>query len=258
MTTRAIALAAALAASASLWAGEDIQRQQAAEHHRRGQELMRAERFELAVEEFQKAIALDPLLFMAHYNLGQAHMALKSYVSAVQAYHGAEQAILKTGSLDLEAREQRDRQNRDEIDELKSLARTLQNEAARQDARGGGGGGAVDGRVTQIEERIRMLEGMRLKGQEAVRVPAELSLALGSAYFRQNKLTEAEAAYVKAVKGDGKLGPAHNNLAVIYMLSGRFPEAKSSVEAAEKAGFHVDPRLKADLKAREAAARPQS
>jgi tetratricopeptide (TPR) repeat protein len=191
---------------------------------------------------------------MAHYNLGQSHMALKSYVSAVQAYQGAEQAILKTGSLDLIGREERDRQNRDEIDELKSLARTLQNEAARRDARGGGGGGAVDGRVTQIEERIRMLESLRLKGQEGVRIPPELNLALGSAYFRQNKLPEAEAAYVKAVKADGRLGAAHNNLAVIYMLSNRFREANASVQAAEKAGFHVDPRLKADIKSREAAA----
>jgi tetratricopeptide (TPR) repeat protein len=253
---RTIALAAALAVAAPLAvAAQDLQRQQAAEHHRRGQELMRAERFEQAVDEFRKAIALDPLLFMAHYNLGQSHMALRSYVSAVQAYLGAEQALVKMGSLDLAAREQLDRSNRDEIDELKSLARTLQNEAARQDARGGGGGGAVDGRVTQIEERIRMLEGMRLKGQEGMRIPPELSLALGSAYFRQSKLVEAEAAYVKAVRGDHKLGAAHNNLAVIYMLSGRFPEAKSSVAAAEKAGFQVDPRLKADIKAREAGAK---
>jgi hypothetical protein len=41
---------------------------------------------------------------------------------------------------------------------------------------------------------------------------------------------------------------------VIYMLSGRFPQAHASIASAEKAGFRVDPRLKADLKSREGGA----
>jgi tetratricopeptide (TPR) repeat protein len=246
----AVALAAPLAATA-----QDLKGQQAAEHHTRGQELMRAERYEQAVDEFQKAIALDPLLFMAHYSLGQSLMVLKRYVEAVLAYQGAEEAIRRMGSLGAAAREERDRANRDEINQLQSLALVLQKEAARQDSRGGGGGGAMDSRVVQIEERVRMLENMRFKGQEGLRVPAELNLALGSAYFRQNKLPEAEQSYTKAVRANAKLGAAHNNLAVIYMLSGRFPQANAAMEAAEKAGFRVDPRLKADLKTRETAAR---
>jgi tetratricopeptide (TPR) repeat protein len=251
---RTIALAVALTAPLAL-AAQDVKGQQAAEHHRRGQELMRAERYEQAAEQFQKAIALDPLLFMAHYSLGQSYMALKRYVEAVLAYQGAEEALVRMSGLDTAAQEERDRQNRDEIQELKSLVLVLGKEAARQDSRGGGGGGAVDSRIVQIEERIRMLENMRLKGQEATRVPAELHLALGSAYFRQSKMTEAEQAYVKAVKSNARLGAAHNNLAVIYMLSGRFKEANDSLGAAEKAGFRVDPRLKADLKARQTAAK---
>jgi Tfp pilus assembly protein PilF len=112
--------------------------------------------------------------------------------------------------------------------------------------------------ITKMEERLRVLESMEMRGRdEVVRVPAEIELALGSAYFRQQKLAEAEKAYAAAVKANGKLGAAHNNLAVIYMLTGRYPEAHASIAAAEAAGFLVPARLKADLKQRESAAAPE-
>ena len=46
------------------------------------------------------------------------------------------------------------------------------------------------------------------------------------------------------------LGEAHNNLAVVYMLTGRIREAEAAVEKAEAAGFRVNPQLKKDIKAR--------
>ena len=104
------------------------------------------------------------------------------------------------------------------------------------------------------EERIRMLEGSRLKGREVMRVPDEINLGLGSAYFRQNQLADAEKAYREAVAENSKMGAAHNNLAVIYMLTGRFKESHEAITAAEKAGFVVAPAFKSDLSAREKAA----
>jgi tetratricopeptide (TPR) repeat protein len=227
----------------------DVARDRAQRHLRVGQDLMRSEQYEEAAGEFRKAVELDPLLMLAHYNLGQSYMALKRYPDAVKAYQGCENAVTRLSSMDMASREERDRENRDEIQELKSLYRTLESEASRQQ-----GGEGVDHQMVKIDERIRMLEGMRLKGQEALRVPPEVYVGLGSAYFRQNNFKDAEAAYGKAVAGNNKLGAAHNNLAVIYMLSGRFPEANASIKAAEKAGFRVDPRLKADLKSREGGA----
>lgn len=227
----------------------DVDRQRAQSHLRAGQDHMRSEQYEEAAREFEKAVALDQLLVLAHYNLGQSYMALKRYPEAVTAYRGCEEAVTLVGGLDQAAREDRDRENRDEINELKSLARTLESEASRQQ----GGGQGADAQLVKIEERIRLLEDMRLKGKEATRVPPEVYVGLGSAYFRQNNLAEAESAYAKAVAGNNKLGAAHNNLAVIYMLSGRFPQAHASISAAEKSGFRVDPRLKADLKSRESA-----
>ncbi len=244
MLSTALLLAAALVSQAR--PSGDVARDRAQRHLGAGQDLMRSEQYEEAAGEFRKAIDLDPLLVLAHFNLGQSYMALKRYPDAVTAYKGCEDAVVRMSGLGLAAREDRDRENRDEINELKSLQRQLESEASRQ--------GVVDATVVKIDERIRLLESMRLKGQEAMRVPAEVYVGLGSAYFRQNKLPEAEAAYSKAVAGNNKLGAAHNNLAVIYMLSGRFPQAHASIASAEKAGFRVDPRLKADLKSREGGA----
>jgi tetratricopeptide (TPR) repeat protein len=242
-----VVLAVVLAVPLAFATPEEAARRKAVEHQRAGEQLMRTERYEQATDEFKQAIALDPLLVIAHYNLGQAYMAQKRYVEAVDAYKATEDAVLKVGSLGSKAREERERQNDDEIRELRSSIIALQSGRIKD--------AAADQMIIKIEDRIRLLEDMKGKDREVLRVPPEVHLGLGSAYFRQNKLPEAEEAYTKAVRANGKLGAAHNNLAVIYMLSGRFPQANAAVEAAEKAGFRVDPRLKADLKTRESAAR---
>ena len=41
---------------------------------------------------------------------------------------------------------------------------------------------------------------------------------------------------------------AHNNLAVVLMLTGRLEEAEREMKTAEKAGFRVSPQFKEDLK----------
>src|SRR5436189_268789 len=55
--------------------------------------------------------------------------------------------------------------------------------------------------------------------------PAFVSLALGSAYFRLGRMSEAEREYKATINTDPKAGEAHNNLAVVYMLTGRIDEA---------------------------------
>lgn len=81
-------------------------------------------------------------------------------------------------------------------------------------------------------------------------VPAFVTLSLGSAYFRMGDLAQAEKAYVESIAVDAKSGEAHNNLAVVYLQTGRLAEAERAVKAAEKAGFTVHPRLKEDIKRR--------
>lgn len=221
-----------------------MKREEAQRHFRAGEKSMQVEAFERAVREFTAAIELDPLLVLAHYNLGQAHMALKQYPEAVQAYQGCRQAIEQLSSLQQGQLMDREREVDDQIHDLQDLIRRVQRERTPDPGN----------KIMMIEARIRVLEGTRHKGSDRrASVPAELFLALGSAYFRQGAFDDAEREYRAAVKADSKLGPAHNNLAVIYMLSGRFTESRQAIKKAEQAGFAVNPNLKRDLEAREKA-----
>ncbi len=84
----------------------------------------------------------------------------------------------------------------------------------------------------------------------AFQPPAQVLLALGSAYFRNGDRDAAEAQWLAAIDANPKLGEAHNNIAVIYMQTGRFEQALQELTLAEKAGFKVNPQFKADLKER--------
>ena len=67
---------------------DEQSRRQAMELYRTGQDFMANEQFEKAAESYKAAIEKDPLLSVAHYQLGQAHMNLQRYASAVMAYQG--------------------------------------------------------------------------------------------------------------------------------------------------------------------------
>jgi tetratricopeptide (TPR) repeat protein len=215
---------------------------EARRHYKTGEELMLTESFEDAVREFQAAIELDPSFALAHYSLGQALMALKRFPAALEAYTACRDTLTRASSLDQEARAEVDKRRRDEIRELEdSLSRVREGKIK----------GATPANEVALEQRIRMLKDSDMRGAEqGVRVPAEVSLALGSAYFRLNRLENAEQEYRAAIASNNKLGAAHNNLAVIHMMSGRFAEAEQEVKLAEKSGFTVSPQFKDDLKAK--------
>ena len=61
-------------------------------------------------------------------------------------------------------------------------------------------------------------------------------------------MTDAEHEYKAALQVDPNAAEAHNNLAVVLMLTRRFDEAEAEIKAAEKAGFRVNPQLKEDLR----------
>ncbi len=73
---------------------------------------------------------------------------------------------------------------------------------------------------------------------------------LGSAYFRLQQWPDAEREFKAAIAADPKSGEAFNNLAVVYLQTGRFKEADEAVKSAEKAGYKVHPQLKQDIKAK--------
>ena len=74
-------------------------------------------------------------------------------------------------------------------------------------------------------------------------MPAYVSLALGSAYFRSGQFVDAEREYKVAIASDPRAGEAHNNLAVVFFETDRIAEAEASVKEAKKAGYKVNPQL---------------
>jgi len=213
---------------------------EAMRHLRLGQENLHAEHWDNAESEFQAALKLEASLEMAHYGLGQVYMATKRYAAAVSAYLGCRHAFIsntaRRATNDLTAQRQLDDQIRALEDEKTLLATGRVNAMLS--------GGPID-----LDRRISDLRARRFHDAKAMpETPAWISLALGSAYFRTGSLTDAEREYRETLKADAKIGEAHNNLAVVYMLTQRYGEAESEIKAAEKAGFKVNPQLKEDLK----------
>jgi tetratricopeptide (TPR) repeat protein len=220
----------------------DAKRRDAWQHYQRGKELMYEERFLEAVGEFRQAIRLDPLMTLAHYDLGQSHMALKEYDRAATAFLDCRDAYRQLSGLSRTQAAEVDQRLEEEVRELRDHIRDVQSGRIKSPH-------TEVMRVTKLEERIRELEGMRQKGVAGGEaIPAEVFLSLGSAYFRQGKLSDAEREWTTASKINPKLGEAWNNLAVAYLLTQRPREAQAAVDQAERAGFRVNPNLKADIK----------
>lgn len=212
---------------------------QAFQHYRNGQELLQDEQFEKAVTEFRAAIELDPLLTLAHYGLGQSFMALKRYASAVIAFTGCRDAYERIFALRQLDSVASDRRIDDELRELRDTVSAARGGRFKMQG--------VETQITRLEARIDDLERMRNAAVGRFFVPAELSLALGSARFRSGQLVEAEQDWLAAVAVNPRFGEAHNNLAALYLMSQRKKEAADAVRAAERARFRVNPQLKSDI-----------
>jgi tetratricopeptide (TPR) repeat protein len=241
------------AALALLWLGapagadpadglEEQQRRDALKHYRKGDEALHAEKLEEAAREFNTAIRLDPLLTVAHYGLGQSYMGLRRYPDAVKAFEGCREAFLAVSNLGLRNAAEADRRRTEAIQALRESIALLQRNTRLATAN--------QNSVRQLEERVRELERARQGGGEGLDVPAEVPFSLGSAYFRAGSLRDAEREYLAAIKANPKLGEAHSNLAVVYLLTDRPRDAQREVEVAEKAGFPVNPKLKQDIESK--------
>jgi Flp pilus assembly protein TadD len=242
LTVMALALLATAASASDEATAQALK--EAQEHYRKGETLMFEEDFATAAAEFRMATRLDPDYTLAYYSLGQANMALGRYDEAEAAYLGCRDTISARSLLDVKKRGEARQARADELLEIDAALERW------------GGTDAPPNHITiQLQERRRLLEQQQEKDAvNPVAVPAELSIALGSAYFRQRKLDHAEREYEAAIDAGDQTGTAQNNVAVIYMMTGRYDEAKQSVQWAEEAGFRVDPRFKEDLEKRAAAA----
>lgn len=213
-------------------------RREAYQQYQRGQEFLSSEQWDRAVDAFRSATKLDPNFTDAYYGLGKAYMGLQRFASAVQAYEACIDAARRIYSD-----RERDRAGTDQVitDQIRALRETVA--AIRRQKTGG-----IENQVLQVEARIRELERSKSSMSGPFEPPAEVLLSLGSAHFRNGNAGAAQQQWEEAVKVNSKLGEAWNNLAVVYLRSGRKADAETAVKNAERNGFTVHPRLKDDIR----------
>jgi tetratricopeptide (TPR) repeat protein len=248
MFNRTVAIAAAcFVAAAGAAAQVSPERERARPHYRSGEEYLRIEAWKEAAKAFQQAIDIDPQYEDAYYGLGRAQMALRQFSDAIVSYTRCRDLYQAEGGRRFTNQQEARRYWQDRMMEVDDQLRQYQQGPQQQ-------------QTGQTAQRIRNLQELRRQLQERLtrslsasidsKVPAFVSLALGSAYFRSAKLADAEREYLAAIAADPKAGEAHSNLAVVYLETGRFADAERSIAAAERAGFKVHPQLKQDIKDR--------
>lgn len=229
-------------------AGQTRNSSPAAVHYRIGLELLANEYWDDAVEAFRKAIELDAEFALAHYGLGRAEMGRQDYDAAISALTACRKLYLAQASADA-AREMHLLQRRQEqMEQLREAIReqlTGPQSASRQRL------------VRHLQDQLSDLESRGLTNDLDLQIsaPAFVLLSLGSAYFRTGALADAEREYLAAAKANPKMGEIHNNLAVVYLLTGRYALAEKAVGQAERNRFRVNPQLKEDIKTAKAESR---
>lgn len=203
-----------------------------------GQRLMSEDKFAEAAAAFGEAIALDPLVMMAHYGLGTARMALKEYPAAIAAFQAARDAYQKRAA---ESENKRIDNERNRADRIHLLKQKILNSPPNNPFE------AVQ--VQDWQAEVAALEASQDSSQRASMPPPGLSLALGSAYFRTGQLADAEREYRAAIEAQPKLGEPRSNLAVVLLITGHPAEAKEQLKLAKKNGFKPPAGLEADVDA---------
>jgi tetratricopeptide (TPR) repeat protein len=219
--------------------------QRANQHYKRGWEAMRAEGWAEAAREFQQAIDSDPKFTLAYYSLGRAEMGLHDFAKAIDAYLKCRELYVAVGGERYTDQITATRRIEDRLLEL----RTALNQANQR----GGTRTATQSQslmVRELQAQIDRLEQARDRNLNLTldtRVPYFVPLALGAAYFRSGRFADAEREYNTALEENPASGETYNNLAVLYLMTGRAEAARMAVKSAEKAGFNVNPNLKEDI-----------
>ena len=241
---RAVVVAAILLAGAGAYAQVRAERERARPFFRTAQGLMRSEQYPEAAKSFQQAIDIDRDFEDAYYGLGLANMRMRKYSEALASYTKCRDLYQAMAGKQFSSKQDAQRYRQDRLTEIDESIRTYQSGPQNVQSQD---------RVRQLQQQRREIQDYISRGSDmsiSNTIPSFVSLALGSAYFRLQQWAEAEREYKAAIATDPKSGEAYNNLAVVYLQTGRFKEADDAVKSAEKAGFNVHPQLKQDIKAK--------
>lgn len=219
---------------------------EASKHYAKGWDAIRSESWDAAAREFQQAVDLVPHFALAYYSLGRAEMGRKNFSAAITAYSACKDLYLSGGG----------EQFTNQLDARQRLTdRILEYQAALNQAQiqasGRGNAQSQSLYVRQLQADIQRLEQARDRTTNVsvdVSVPYFVPMSLGAAYFRSGRFPEAEREYKAAIAANSASGETFNNLAVLYLTTGRPDEADNAVRAAEKTGFRVNEELKGDIR----------
>jgi tetratricopeptide (TPR) repeat protein len=215
-------------------------------HYRLGWESLHSEAWASAMKEFQQAIDIDKTFRLAYYGLGRSYMGLKQFRDAAAAYEACRNLYQSQASRKFTNSQDADRMRQEDQQQLDVAIQA-------STGRGGQNSQQVSNHVRQLRTQMERIQMKRDQARDVsldTVAPAFVSLALGSAYFRQERMQDAEREYKAALSDDPKAAEAHNNLAVLFMLTGRLDESLKEVTLAEKSGFHVNAQFKKDLEAK--------
>lgn len=242
---RSFAIAALLLlAGANAALQSSPERERAKPHYLSGTQLMRNESWQEAIDAFRRAIDIDASYEDAYYGVGLASVRLRKYDDAIAAYTKCRDLYRAQAGKLFANRQEAQRYRQDRIVEIDEVIRQFQSgpqTAATQD------------RLRQLQQQRREIQERIARGHSITvdnAVPAFVYIGLGSAYFRIERWADAEREYKAAIAADPRSGEAFNNLAVVYLQTGRPKEADEAIRSAEKAGYKVHPQLKADIKAK--------
>ena len=232
----------------------DEARKTAQDLFRESQPALLAANHQAAEPLLARALALDPLNAFAQYGQGEAHMAAHRYPEAVAAFSRSREAFRCTSRLSGEERKLAERRMRDAIRELRDGIRSLEDRRLKESRVAWK---EMNGETATLQETQRATNNLRnrLEDLESAlkhgdRAPLGVTLALGTAHFQAGALDAAEREFRAVIRADPDSGDAHNNLAVVCMLTGRLDEAVREVRATENAGVPVTPQLKQELERR--------
>jgi len=221
----------------------DLQRAQ--QHDRRGWTLIDTRDFKGAAESFEAAIQIHPEYADALYGLGKARMALQQYDAALRALERSRDAYAHAGTDEAEYRLLANAARQNQVNVLKRQLADI--ESSSSSSMAGGVSSAQNSQAQDLKQQIRTLQSERDSGPATGKpapVPSFVSLTLGSAYFRVDRLPDAEREFRAALAVEPKFGEALSNLALVCLLTGRAEEAQSYVRVAEEAKFTINPELK--------------
>jgi tetratricopeptide (TPR) repeat protein len=164
----------------------NVSRERAMAPYRQGLEYLRTEAWDNAVTAFQQAIDTDNTFELAYYGLGRARMPQRRYAEAIVAFTRCRDLFMAQVGRKFSTRHDAQRYRQDRLNEIDELIRQYQQgplSIRAQDA------------IRQLEQQKRDIReqfdrGMNITIENAV--PAYVSLALGSAFFRSEQFADAE------------------------------------------------------------------